>query len=229
MLDNFFDYAFPGWITGIAGLAWPTITLTGFVFAVCLLGLLFLLIKKKNKNLARPAAAKKKPSSVDHDELVQNIKALNGRASNLLFAANSFKDLPVTVPVHVAVQLAQTHTCLLIDLDTKRNAVAQAFGLDSTVMDQKLHVRSIPTEFEKLSIWPAHNFQLSKQMNFKQLIENAGGKYDYILIYAPYLTTLPDRRQIASVSKRAFAFTGTKDERLMPLLKVCNCKVIKEI
>jgi hypothetical protein len=66
-------------------------------------------------------------------------------------------------------------------------------------------------------------------MNLRLLLEGAVKKYDYILIYAPYLTTLPDRRQIASCAKQAIAFTGRDAGRLMQLLEQCNCKVMKEI
>ena len=221
MYCNYLNYLYPGWITGVYASIGFTVTLISLVAVVCSAVLLLFLKKKKNRG--------KRPKTVNPDELMQDIKALNGKASSLLFAANSFKDLPVTVPVNIAVELANTHTCLLIDLDTNRNAVAQVFGLNDGEMNHQLTVRSVATDFEKLFIWPAKNFQLLKQMNVKQLIENASGKYDYILVYAPYLTTLPDRRQIASSCKHAFAFTGPNDSSLLRLLGVCNCKVIREI
>ena len=229
MFCNQFDYLYPGWITGVYALAGFAIALISLIF-ILFLAILFPLIKKKRNitNRRRPSGGKSK-KSVDHDELIRDIKTLNGKAASLLFAANSFRDLPVTVPVKIAVELAKTHTCLLIDLDTNRNAVSQVFGLNDGEMDHRLTVRSIVTDFEKLSVWPAKNFQLLKQMNVKQLIENASGKYDYILVYAPYLTTLPDRRQIASSCKHAFAFTGPNDASLMRLLEACNSNILREI
>ncbi len=231
MLCNLLNYLCPGWITGVYASIGFTVTLISLVFIVPIAGLLLFLTKKKKaeNRSSRPSGKKSQTTSVNHEQLIQDIKTLNGKAASLLFAANSFKDLPVTVPVKIAVELAKTHTCLLIDLDINRNAVAQVFGLDDGEMDHQLTVRSIATDFEKLFIWPSKNFQILKQMNVKQLIENASGKYDYILVYAPYLTTQPDRRQIASSCKHAFAFTGPKDSTLLRLLGVCNCKVIREI
>ena len=225
------DHVFPGWITPSTLGSLRPVAAGYFLFAIALCVIFLLLVKKKKKQKKQlsPLAGKKGPGEIDFDAIVGSIEKLNGRRRSLLFAANSFKDLPVTVPVHTAIRMAQTHRCLLVDLDTKRNAIAQVFGLESQEVETHLKIRSFPCEFENLFIWPARNFQLLKQMNLKRLLENASAKYDYVLVYAPYLTTLPDRRQIASCCKHAIACKGPNDARLMPLLKVCGCKVIQEI
>ena len=147
----------------------------------------------------------------------------------MLLAANNLADLPVTIPVNLAVSLAQTGKCLLIDLDSKRDALAKVFGVDSSKLDRDLKISPVQTEFENLSIWPAQYFDLLKQMNLRLLLDSAK-KYDHILLYAPYLTVLADRKQIASCSKHAVIFCNNSENKtqLRELLKTCNCKIVLE-
>jgi len=172
-----------------------------------------------------PHSVKTQGSIVNYEELFTIIKNRNGQMHSVLFAASSLNDLPVNIPINVAVRLAKNHTCLLIDLDLKRNAVARVFDLE--MMDMKSG--SYATPLENLFIWPARNFEKLRQMNLRSLLDGAVKKYDYVLIYAPYLTTLPDRRQVASCSRHAIAFTGRNGSTLMQLLEQCSCKVVHQI
>ncbi|MBL7214743.1 MAG: hypothetical protein ISS71_03585 [Phycisphaerae bacterium] len=176
-----------------------------------------------------PRPSEKQKTAVDYDNLLTTIKKQNGRFQRLLLAAGSLNDLPVTIPVNVAVRIAQTHKCLLVDLDIRRNAIARVFDLEATETSGAFKTGSCPTPLENLSVWPARNFERLRQTNFRPLLERAGKKYDYILIYAPYLTTLPDRRQVAACAGQAIAFTGENGSQLMQLLEQCDCKVIQEI
>lgn len=182
-----------------------------------------LFFKKKIRSSASPNPAKNNSAAVDYDHLLKTIKKQNGRSNCFLLAAASLNELPVTVPVNLAVRLAQTHTCLLIDLDLRRNAVARVFDIPTETDNYK--TGSHPTLIKNLSIWPAHNFERLRHMNLRLLVENAMKKYNYVLIYAPYLTTLPDRRQVAASAHQALAFTGVSGTTLIDLLKQCNCKV----
>jgi hypothetical protein len=88
----------------------------------------------------------------------------------------------------------------------------------------------IQTEFENLSVWPANYFNLLKQMNIRSLLDAAEKEYEYILLYAPYLPALADRKQIAAVSQQAVIFgqNGDKKTKLHQLLEICNCKILLE-
>ncbi len=222
-------HVFPGWITNFQDSPWLFIC-GGILLLLTLSVSLFIFVKKKKKMKKKPDKPEVNPTNVSdelrHDEILKVIKKQNGRLRSLLLAANSLHDLPVTIPVNLAVCLARTHKCLLVDLDIKRNAIAQVFELDTTGTDASLIVSSYPTQLENLSVWPAHNFGMLRQMNLRTLFEGAVKKYDYVLIYAPYLTTLPDRRQIAACAKQAITFSGDKESQLIKLLEVCNCKVI---
>jgi len=194
-----------------------------------ILGVLAILVFKKKIKSVKPEKSKANGKrNVNYEDILETIRKQNGRLHTILFAANSLDDLPVTIPVNVAIRLSKNHTCLLIDLGTRRNAIARAFDLDASPENHS-RITSCSTQLKDVSVWPARNFELLKQMNLRPLLDNAAKKYDYILVYAPYLTTLPDRRQIAACTKRAIAFSGNNGSRLMKLLKQCNCKVIKEM
>ena len=218
-----------GWLFPAAGgpTDWAAATLIGILGLVVWAAVRRRAARKRHA-AAVPANASPKSSPVGCEALVRAIAQLNGKAGPCLFAANRVSDLPVTVPVGVAVELAQTRTCLLIDLDIRRNAVATVFDLDTT-LEPHLQVRAMATGVENLSVWPSRNFQLLKQMNLKQLIENASKTYASVLIYAPCLTTLPDRRQVAACCKYAIASPGTHDRQLMALLKAGDCTVLKKL
>lgn len=229
MKPDFLTYFYPGWITNLLGSFWMVIV-TGILFLGTLSTVLFTAIRKrKTPTKKSPPASKNKKKTVDYDHLITAIKKKNGRARSLLLAASSLNDLPVTVPVNAAIRLAETHKCLLVDLDTKRNAIARVFDIEPACVNGNVQAGSYPTSLENLYVWPAKNFEVHRQMNLRALLEGAGKKYDYILIYAPYLTTLPDRRQVAACSRQAIAFTGNNGTRLMKLLEHCNCKVIEEM
>jgi hypothetical protein len=204
---------------------WPYITIG--ISAVFVL-LLYFLIRSRKKGTKQP---KSKEQSIlknaDHQDV---LKALNNSSNPVLLAACRLSDLPVTIPVNLAVSLAGTGKCLLIDLDSKRDALAKVFEIDSSKIDRDLKIAPVQTEFENLSIWPARYFNLLKQMNLRSLLDTANKKYNHILLYAPYLTVLADRKQIASCSKHAVIFCkdSKKKTQLQDLLKVCNCKILIE-
>jgi Mrp family chromosome partitioning ATPase len=163
-------------------------------------------------------------------DLAQILQTSKKRPKTVLLAAERLSDLPVTVAVNLGIHLAQTQMCLLIDLDIKRDSVATAFQIDSSSIDLNLKLSPVPTAFENLSVWPAQFFDLIRQMNLKSLLESAREKYDYVLLYAPYLPALTDRKQIASLSKEAIIFVREKDKNstLQQLLSNCNCRGLCE-
>ena len=222
-------YVFPGWIIRLLSSV-RFLTAGSILLLALLLGvLLFFLFKRKIKPVKSVKPTTQEKRNINYDDILDTIKNQNGRLRTILFAANSLKNLPVTIPVNVAIRLSKNHNCLLIDLDTKRNSIARVFDLDFREPNVPSQITSFPTQFKRLYVWPARNFELLKQMNLRPLLESAVKKYDYILIYAPYLTTLPDRRQIATCTGQALTFPGDNSSRLMRLLEQCHCKVIREI
>jgi len=230
-------YFLPGGINLFLSSFWPYVA--GGVALFCLLIILLVVSKRKNRNKKKKPSTPATPTlqTAEPDEVVQSIlQALpqkNGQSQTLLLAASRLGDLPVTVPINLAIHLAGRGTCLLIDLDSKRDALAQVFDVDSSRLDARLRVSPIPTSFENLSIWPARYFDLLKQTNLQLLLNAANKKYDHTLLYAPYLTVLADRKQIAYCAKQAIVFCKQSEqdaqEHLHRLLKVCNCKILREV
>jgi len=218
----------PGAAVTLFSPLWPYLSVGG---AVVLFLLLIFLVKltKKSKSGLKP---EKQPVSQNADiqQILKVLQKSNRQVRPILLAASGLADLPVTIPVNLAVSLASTGKCLLIDLDSKRDALAKVFEVDSSKIETHLKISPIATEFENLSVWPARYFDLLKQMNLRSLLDAANKKYEHILLYAPYLTVLADRKQIASCSKEAIIFhkDSEKAVQLRRLLKTCDCKILLE-
>ncbi len=166
----------------------------------------------------------------DYDIIVRRIKQAGKKCESILFASSESAALPVTVPVNTAVGLAKgKKSCLLIDLDLDRDAVARVFELD--IEESDVRPRAIQTEFENLWVWPACYFARLKHMNVKEIVQKALGKFDTVLINAPALATSCDRRQIISAADAAFICAkGTSDiAELSRLMEEMDCRVIGHI
>jgi hypothetical protein len=201
----------------------------GLIIAAILLvlfltGALSFWLLKKKKSSPKSLPARKRSNNTVYDAFEQ----LNGSSRSVLLAATRINDLPVTVPINLAIQLAQKGKCLLIDFDSKRDAMAQAFEIDSSKINTDLIIRPVSTLIDNLDIWPAGFFNCYRQMNLRMLIEAANKKYDHILLYAPYLPALPDRNQIAYCAKRAviFSMSDNRDSPLYHLLESQNCRIL---
>lgn len=214
--------------------AWPYAV--GGAILFCLLIILFIVFKKKKsvqKTKPAPPAIQTVKPDIMVQTVIQTLPKSNGQPQTLLLAASRLSDLPVTIPINLAIHLSGQGTCLLIDLDIKRDALAKVFDVDSYGGHTHLRATPLQTSFENLSIWPARYFDLIKQMNLGTLLHAASKKYDHTLLYAPYLTVLADRKQIASCSKQAVVFCKQSEQQtqdhLRRLLKLCNCKVLCEM
>jgi len=166
----------------------------------------------------------------NYEPIIERIKQVRKRYKSILFASVGAETLPITIPVNTAIGLAKNDkSCLLIDLDLKRDAVAAAFGLYGGENGPRLG--AVQTEFENLWVWPGHNFAQSKQMNIKQIVQKALDRFDFVLINAPSLVSSPDRRQIISAGEAAFICTKDASEatKLNELIKPSDCRVIGHV
>lgn len=209
----------------IAALAY-TMPLIAAVVILALAGILTFLFLKKKKS-----AAPQNGQEFSEQTVTEAIEQLNGSSQSILLAAARIDDLPVTIPINLAIDLSQKGTCLLIDFDFKRDAMAKAFSVNSSKVGPDLIVRPITTPIENLEIWAAGFFSCYKQMNLKMLIDTARKRYDFIILYAPYLPVLPDRKQIAYWSGQAimFAHETDTDSPLLRLLQSQNCKIVSRL
>jgi len=218
---------------------WALITIgCAAVIVIMVFGLLLWKIRSKKTGAKAKATGpldedgRERISSADYQLITERILQIGGKYKSVLFAAAGLNCLPITIPVNVAIQLAeQKKRCLLIDLDLKRDAVAKAFNLTDKVDPKDLRPKPYKTPFEHLLIWPGHNFTKIKQMNIKPLVEAAIEKFDWVLVNAPYLDSSPDRTQIVSAAQCSiiFAQATTQATRLAALMKASQCKLIGNI
>lgn len=186
--------------------------------------------KKKTKKIPSEKASSSTGDKAETDVLAIKIKSIKKSRRVVLLAAERLSDLPVTVAVHLGLHLANSKRCLVIDLDIKRDSLATVFDIDSSSIDITLKLLPLSTAVDNLSIWPARFFGLLRQMNLKDLIESAEIKFDTILLYAPYLPALVDRRQIASLCDQAIVFSSeNKNSNLYQLLENSKCKILHEV
>ncbi len=229
----------PGRIVELLIRHWVLITIgCAAVIVVMVLGLLFFKIRSRRTG-AKPKATgpgnkdgRERIASADYRLITERLLQTGGKYKSVLFAAAGLNCLPITIPVNVAIQLAeQEKRCLLIDLDLKRDAVAKAFDLADETDPKDLRPKPYKTPFEHLLIWPGHNFTKIKQMNIKPLVEAAVEKFDWVLINAPKLDSSCDRTQIASAAQCSIIFTQNTAQatRLAALMKASQCKLIGSI
>jgi len=215
----------PEWIEKPLYSGWFYAALGSFFFIIFIWGL-FRLFSKSSSPVKTEAGAQTE-ASFDYAPLLNLIGKPNGRTRNILLAAGSLSDLPVTVSVHAAVQLAASSKCLLIDLDTKRDALACVF--DITPDKRLANLTPIATPVENLHIWPAHYFSRVRQMDLKAALAWSENKYDVVLLNAPYLATHPDRGSIIRCAESAVIFAQDKPNAkiLQKLLEAGPCKILK--
>ena len=170
------------------------------------------------------------PAREDYDFVTERIKRVRKKYKSVLFASANPGSLPITIPVNVAIGLAKTGSrTLLIDVDIRRDALAEAFELAAGKAG--LQPRAIQTGFENLWLWPAHNFAQLRQMNINQIVQKALDGFDFILINAPSLPSSADCRQIVSAAQAVFicAKSSSETAELTELIKPLNCPVIGNI
>ena len=127
--------------------------------------------------------------------------ASGGEAKTILMAAENIKELPVTVPVNVAMRLAERgDKCILIDLDMERGAVSKVFETG-----HKTNKKAAATCVANLWVLAAENFRTDKAAEVKEVITELEEQYDYAVVYAPNIRNW-DCRKIAETIDAAMLF-----------------------
>lgn len=100
------------------------------------------------------------------------------RSSLLLLIAESVEDLPVTVAVHPAVQLARKkQNVLLVDADLQRHAVAKVFTMDPYTLQKPSAVHRID------HLWLQSILEDSGKL--PEEIQDPNAEFTYRMIYSP--------------------------------------------
>lgn len=168
----------------------------------------------------------------DYQLIADQILKLPGKTKSIIFVAPNISSLPTTIPVNVAIQLSKNkNRCLLIDLDLKRNAVANAFNIQPSPTPGTSQPKAHQTPFKLLYIWPAHNFTQIQKINIVPLVTAAIQKFDYVLINAPYLITNQIWKYIINTSQYCFLFSHdtAQAKPILELIKETKCKLVANI
>jgi len=135
---------------------------------------------------------------------------IGNKAANkiILTAAEKIEKLPVTIPVNIAMCLAQDNKkCLLIDLDLERCAISKVFDIDNTNAGSE----AIATPVKGLWVWPGSWFTSDKKNNIKEIIARLKGGYDYLIIYVPNIKLLADYAKITCCINSAMLFGSERN------------------
>ena len=191
--------------------------------------------KKTKVEKLRPQAKKDQPQQLaqeDYQIITERILKLSKKQKSILFAGTGPQTLPITIPVNVAIQLAEKGKhCLLIDLDLRRDGLAQVFEITNEQINQHLMPKAIKTHFPNLLIWPARHFIRTRLMNIIEIVDAAAKSMDIILINAPEFRTSLDRGQIlaAGAACCVFSSNNTEAEEMLKLINDSQCALIGNI
>ncbi|HOK66849.1 MAG TPA: hypothetical protein PK054_06825 [Anaerohalosphaeraceae bacterium] len=218
-----------GWLDTIFGTVWTYFVL-GLFFAAVLAAVLIRSLQpgilSRRKNAEKQGLLHKGLSPGQETQLFETLQKEPAVSKTVLLAAAGLDCLPVTVPIRLALLSCRSkNSCLLIDLDTKRDAVWKAFGKPSSNGSSPVPAES---GLENLSLVPAHYFDQTRQMNLAPLLRQVKNQYKLILLNAPYLDGHPDRKMIAASADYAVLF-AKEDSQLRRLMHLCEsqgCKVL---
>ncbi len=166
-----------------------------------------------------------------YEAIAKLIEDKSGRgAKMILMAAENVEELGVTVPVNIAIRLAKKGIkCLLMDLDSARNAVSKVFDIETDVPGRG----EIAACIKNLWIWPASNLGKGDATEFKNTICDLQSRYDRLIIYAPNVKALDGCKTIADSVGSAMLF-GPEDggadsavSSLGELLISCGCEILE--
>ena len=114
-------------------------------------------------------------------------RILNGGSESsrlILMAAEERRELGVTAPVNIAIRLAQKgRKCLLIDLDTERDAISRVFDIAGETAGGK-ESGAVKTCIGNLWIWRG-DCQKVVEKQLRQIPANSEDNYDHVILYAP--------------------------------------------
>ncbi|MCK5174684.1 MAG: hypothetical protein KAR47_14925, partial [Planctomycetes bacterium] len=171
------------------------------------------------------AGGMKRFDSIDdyYDEITGYVDKSGKDRMPVLFGAESFNDLPVTVVVNVAIRISEKgHSCLIIDADSERNAVARVFDIPP----EQIRDKPAETCIKGISIFSGGNAVGSDCL--KEAISVSAKCYDRVIIYAPDMSESSEAELFAGAACGAVIFisAGGDESRLSGLVEGSNCEVL---
>ncbi|MHC4395217.1 MAG: FHIPEP family type III secretion protein [Planctomycetota bacterium] len=171
--------------------------------------------EKENSNLWNWQEIKDNDGYNTVTELIESrIEQDSPQVKTILMAAESVEELGVTVPVNIAIRLAQKgQECLLIDLDRERDAISKVFDIDINDTQTK----AIATCIKNLWVRTVRNYSEANTVNLKTTIANQQEQYDCLVVYAPKIEVSADSNNLAGCAQIAMLF-GSGRELKSPVI-----------
>lgn len=171
------------------------------------------------------AGGMKKFDDIDayYDEITGYVDKLDKERMPVLFGAESFNDLPVTVAVNVAIRITEKgRSCLIIDADSERNAVARVFD----ILPEQIRDKPAETCIEGVSIFSGGD--AASRDCLKEAISVTAKCYDKVIIYAPDMSesSVAERFAKAACGAVIFVSAGGDESRLCGLVEQSDCEVL---
>ncbi|HSV27134.1 MAG TPA: hypothetical protein VLH60_04505 [Sedimentisphaerales bacterium] len=161
-------------------------------------------------------------TAANYREMAERIASSGGKV--FLFAGASSVVMPITIITNVAMLLAcEKGRCLLIDLDTERDAVGKAFEMEDRQEGKPKAYKAI---IENLFIWPARNFGKAGWVRAYAVVGRARDNADYVLVNAPKLAKHPECFPLLHTSDGVFVFGEKKDGEITKLAETARCMVM---
>jgi hypothetical protein len=163
-------------------------------------------------------------TDINYRAMAEQIVASGGKV--FLFASTGVEAMPVTIPVNVAMLLAwEKGRCLLIDLETERDAIGKAFEMEDR-NDERPKARR--TEVDNLFVWPARNFRKAEWAKAYTVVGRARANADFVVVYAPGLLGHGECYRLVHAADGAFVFGEDEGGEITRLLEAARVTVMKK-
>ena len=132
-----------------------------------------------------------------YDAIAEEIVRTQLAGAIVLLASSRTGDLPVTVPVNAAIRVASRGLrTVLVDLDARRRAIAEAFDLPAAGQPSQTAESGIVG----LSVWTGGDPGTGAAESTGEVFDRLAGRFDRVVVYAP---ALPDLAHAAVIAARA--------------------------
>ncbi|MCK5173816.1 MAG: hypothetical protein KAR47_10525, partial [Planctomycetes bacterium] len=158
-----------------------------------------------------------------YSNIASKVELLEDNSLPTIFASRKLEHLPVTAAINTAIKLAKKGlSCLIIDTDAKRNAVAKVFDIKSDTIS----AAPVATCIEKVSIATGRSLKAKNLVQLKENVKEICSGFDRVVIYAPRIGSTSTFKTLSAISSNAIVFTRSgKNDKLARLFDRSDCNL----
>jgi Mrp family chromosome partitioning ATPase len=160
-----------------------------------------------------------------YNELCETVRKVPYSMGPVLFAAENFDQLPVTVVVNTAARLAQAGLkTVIIDADPERDALSTVFEIDKTEAEGQ----ALESCIKGLYVSCRDGFVNKNASDLAEMFKEVSRGFDCGIIYAPNMNSRPDPVQLIHSVNTAVIFSDKyiDDDNIYNLAISSQCRVI---